>query len=153
VDVSGRRGIGGAFQIRRPGAGPGPHCDLLLVTRPGIEADVDDLIVRMGDVNVRPAAGGGLLVAGGGAGGAAVASGAEFGGGGGSAQFAPPAAVAQLRVVGGELGQYAELRGGAVLARRNHATAAPGWENAPLVAIISLTGRICGVTVRISWAL
>jgi predicted NBD/HSP70 family sugar kinase len=42
------------------------------------------------------------------------------------AQFAPPAAVAQLRVVGGELGQYAELRGGAVLARRNHAAAAAG---------------------------
>ncbi len=34
------------------------------------------------------------------------------------AQFAPPAAVAQLRVVGGQLGQHAELRGGAVLARR-----------------------------------
>jgi predicted NBD/HSP70 family sugar kinase len=42
------------------------------------------------------------------------------------AQFAPPAAVAQLRVVGGELGQHAELRGGAVLARRNHAAAVAG---------------------------
>jgi predicted NBD/HSP70 family sugar kinase len=42
------------------------------------------------------------------------------------AQYAPPAVVAQLRVVGGELGQDAELRGGAVLARRNHAAAAAG---------------------------
>ena len=42
------------------------------------------------------------------------------------AQFAPPAAVAQLRVVGGQLGQYAELRGGAVLARGNLASAAAG---------------------------
>jgi hypothetical protein len=32
--------------------------DLTLVIRPGIVVDVDDLIVRMGDVNVRPAAGG-----------------------------------------------------------------------------------------------
>jgi predicted NBD/HSP70 family sugar kinase len=42
------------------------------------------------------------------------------------AQFAPPAAVAQLRVVGGQLGQYAELRGGAVLARRNVAAGGGG---------------------------
>jgi predicted NBD/HSP70 family sugar kinase len=42
------------------------------------------------------------------------------------AQFAPPAVVAQLRVVGGELGQHAELRGGAVLARQNHAATAAG---------------------------
>jgi hypothetical protein len=42
------------------------------------------------------------------------------------AQFAPPAAVAQLRVVGGQLGQHAELRGGAVLARRNVASSAAG---------------------------
>jgi predicted NBD/HSP70 family sugar kinase len=42
------------------------------------------------------------------------------------AQYAPPAVVAQLRVVGGELGQDAELRGGAVLARQNHAAAVAG---------------------------
>jgi predicted NBD/HSP70 family sugar kinase len=34
-------------------------------------------------------------------------------------QFAPPATVAQLRIEGGRLGQDAELRGAAVLARRN----------------------------------
>ena len=36
----------------------GMGADLTLVIRPGIVVDVDDLIVRMGDVNVRPAAGG-----------------------------------------------------------------------------------------------
>jgi hypothetical protein len=35
----------------------GMGADLTLVIRPGIEVDVDDLTVRMGDVNVRPAAG------------------------------------------------------------------------------------------------
>jgi hypothetical protein len=35
----------------------GMGTDLLLVTRPGIEVDVDDLTVRMGDVKIRPAAG------------------------------------------------------------------------------------------------
>jgi hypothetical protein len=32
----------------------GMGADLTLVIRPGIEVDVDDLVVRMGDVNVRP---------------------------------------------------------------------------------------------------
>jgi hypothetical protein len=35
----------------------GIGADLVLVTRPGIEVDVDDLTVRMGDVSIRPAAG------------------------------------------------------------------------------------------------
>ena len=35
----------------------GMGTDLLLVTRPGIEVDVDDLTVRMGDVQIRPADG------------------------------------------------------------------------------------------------
>ena len=48
------------------------------------------------------------------------------------AQYAPPAAVAQLRVVGGQLGQEAELRGGAVLARQNHAAAVAGRASAGL---------------------
>jgi hypothetical protein len=37
--------------------GLGIGADLVLVTRPGIEVDVDDLTVRMGDVKIRPAAG------------------------------------------------------------------------------------------------
>lgn len=40
----------------------GMGADLTMVIRPGIEVDVDDLVVRMGDVNVRPAAGDGAPV-------------------------------------------------------------------------------------------
>jgi predicted NBD/HSP70 family sugar kinase len=39
------------------------------------------------------------------------------------AQFAPPAAVAQLQVIGGALGQQAELRGATVYARRQQTAA------------------------------